>query len=182
MFASCSHYTGLRPENCYLLALVMIDQSWQLFLPATVNKSLNLKISNYLMLMPKKSLIPLAFTNAFKKTDEAITILAGDVGGTKTNMALYRVTTNGVQLLREGRYASQQYTSLTDIIVQFTGNEWPNRICVAVAGPVTEGKVQLTNLSWQLDSKAMSAALKIPVAFINDLEANSYGLGRFTKQ
>ncbi|MFT3937074.1 MAG: glucokinase [Chitinophagaceae bacterium] len=126
--------------------------------------------------MPKKPLVPLAFAKTFKKGDEPITILAGDVGGTKTNMALYRVSDAGVSLLREGRYASQEYTSLADIVVQFTGKEWPNRICVAVAGPVTDGKVKLTNLSWQLDSKAMSTALKIPVAFINDLEANAYGL------
>src|SRR5450432_724818 len=126
--------------------------------------------------MPKKPLIPLSFTGSFKKNDTALTILAGDVGGTKTNMALYRVNADGVSMLREGRYASQEYTSLTDIITQFTGNEWPNRICMAVAGPVTDGKVQLTNLSWQLDSKAMTIALKTPVVFINDLEANAYGL------
>ena len=126
--------------------------------------------------MPKKPLIQLAFDSIFKKNDAPVTILAGDVGGTKTNIALYRVSAEGIALLREGRYASQEYTSLTDIIVQFTGKEWPTRICMAVAGPVTDGKVQLTNLSWSLDSKAMSAALKIPVTFINDLEANSYGL------
>lgn len=126
--------------------------------------------------MPKKPLIPIAFTNSFKKGNPAITILAGDAGGTKTNLALYRLTENGLALLREGRYASQEYTSLTDIIVQFTGKEWPNRICVAVAGPVTDGKVQLTNLSWKLDSAQMGTALKTPVTFINDLEANSYGL------
>ncbi len=126
--------------------------------------------------MPKKPLIPLAFSNAFKKTDAAITILAGDVGGTKTNLALYRVNADGVLLLREARYASQEYKSLADIIIQFTGKEWPNRICIAVAGPVTDGKVQLTNLSWSLDSRAMGTALKTPVVFINDLEANSFGL------
>jgi glucokinase len=126
--------------------------------------------------MPKKPLLPLAFANIFKKTDGPFTILAGDVGGTKTNMALYRISAEGVTMLREGRYVSQEYTSLTEIIVQFTGKEWPNRICIAVAGPVTDGKVQLTNLSWLLDSKAMTIALKTPVVFINDLEANGYGL------
>ncbi|MEP7279323.1 MAG: glucokinase [Bacteroidota bacterium] len=126
--------------------------------------------------MSKKPLIPLSFSNIQKKTDEPLTILAGDVGGTKTNMALYRVGETGISLLREGRYASQEYTSLADIIMQFTGKEWPGRICMAVAGPVTNGKVKLTNLSWQLDSKAMTAALQVPVAFINDLEANGYGL------
>ena len=124
----------------------------------------------------KKPLLPLAFVHGFKEKDPAVTILAGDVGGTKTNMALYRVSASGVTLLREGRYASQEYTSLADIIINFTGKEWPDRICVAVAGPVTDGKVKLTNLSWQLDSQAMSTALKVPVAFINDLEANGYGL------
>ena len=126
--------------------------------------------------MPKKPLVPLAFTNSIKKNTESITILAGDVGGTKTNMALYRVSAEGVSMLREGRYASQEYTSLADVIIQFTGKEWPHRICMAVAGPVTEGKVKLTNLSWQLDSKAMTTALKVPIEFINDLEANAYGL------
>lgn len=126
--------------------------------------------------MPKKHLLPLAFANSFKKSGADITILAGDVGGTKTNMALYRITADGVQLLREGRYASQEYTSLADVIVQFTGKEWPARMCIAVAGPVNDGKVKLTNLSWELDSHAMSAALKVPVVFINDLEANGYGL------
>ncbi|HTL10159.1 MAG TPA: glucokinase [Chitinophagaceae bacterium] len=126
--------------------------------------------------MPKKPLLPLAFLSSFKKTDAPITILAGDAGGTKTNLALFRASAEGIVMLREARYASQEYTSLADIIVQFTGKEWPNRICIAVAGPVTDGRVQLTNLSWKLDSKAMSAALKTPVSFINDLEANSYGL------
>lgn len=126
--------------------------------------------------MPKKQLLPLAFTNTSKKIDGAVTILAGDVGGTKTNMALYRLSADGIDMLREGRYASQEYTALADVIIQFTGTEWPDRICMAVAGPVTDGKVKLTNLSWQLDSKAMTTALKVPVAFINDLEANAYGL------
>jgi glucokinase len=96
-------------------------------------------------------------------------------------MALYRLTGSGAKLLREGRYASQEYTSLTDIIMQFTAQEWPDRICVAVAGPVTDGKVKLTNLSWNLDSKAMSTALKVPVVFINDLEATGYGLAGLQK-
>ncbi len=126
--------------------------------------------------MPKKSLLPLAFVHAFTETSSPITILAGDVGGTKTNMALYRVSKDGIKMLREGRYVSQEYTSLKDIIVQFTGKEAANRICIAVAGPVTDGKVKLTNLSWELDSKTLSKELKIPVTFINDLEANAWGL------
>lgn len=118
---------------------------------------------------------------AFNRTDpgnggKPVTILAGDIGGTKTNIALFRADASGITLLREGRYASQEYTSLTEIILAFTGQEWPDRICMAVAGPVLNGRVTLTNLSWQLDSASMATALKVPVLFINDLEATGYGL------
>ena len=126
--------------------------------------------------MADKSLLPLAFQHPDINSDKPINILAGDVGGTKTNMAMYRADVNGITKLREARYASQEYTSLTEIIVHFTGQEWPDRICMAVAGPVLHGKVSLTNLLWQLDSNAMSTALKVPVTFLNDLEANAYGL------
>jgi glucokinase len=120
--------------------------------------------------------IPIAFNRTDPGSNNPITILAGDIGGTKTNIALYRADASGITMLREGRYASQEYKSLTEIILAFTGQEWPDRICMAVAGPVLNGKVTLTNLSWQLDSASMSKALKVPVAFINDLEATGYGL------
>jgi len=121
--------------------------------------------------------IPIAFNRTEPgNNNKPVTILAGDIGGTKTNIALYRADASGITLLREGHYASQEYKSLTEIILAFTGQEWPDRICMAVAGPVLNGRVTLTNLSWQLDSAAMSKALKVPVMFINDLEATGYGL------
>jgi glucokinase len=79
-------------------------------------------------------------------------------------------------MLKEKRYVSHDFSSLTDIILDFCGQDMPDRLCAAVAGPVLHGKSQLTNLNWQLDSEAMSQALKIPVFFINDLEATAYGL------
>lgn len=126
--------------------------------------------------MPTPPLLKLAFKHKKINSKKPITILAGDVGGTKSNMAMYRAEGNNITMLREAKYASQEYTSLTEIIVHFTGQEWPDRICMAVAGPVLHGKVSLTNLLWQLDSNAMSTALKVPVVFLNDLEANAFGL------
>jgi glucokinase len=126
--------------------------------------------------MPTPPLVKLAFKHKKINSKKPITILAGDVGGTKTNMAMYRADGNNITMLREAKYASLEYTSLTEIIVHFTGQEWPDRICMAVAGPVLHGKVSLTNLLWQLDSNAMSTALKVPVVFLNDLEANAFGL------
>jgi glucokinase len=125
--------------------------------------------------MAKRPAVPIAFKNGIQQQG-SINILAGDIGGTKTNMALYRSDKDGLTLLREKRYRSKDHHSLEEIVSDFTGAQLPDRICAAVAGPVLKGKSRLTNLSWELDSEALSAALKIPVSFINDLEATAYGL------
>jgi glucokinase len=120
--------------------------------------------------------IPIAFKKDINDTTHSATILAGDVGGTKVNMALYKLNNGEFTLLKEKRYASKDYHSLEDIIHDFAGDVLPDRICAAVAGPVIHGKSKLTNLSWTLDSEALSSSLQRPVSFINDLEATAYGL------
>lgn len=130
--------------------------------------------------MAQQPLVPIAFEKDIHSGVTA-TILAGDVGGTKTNMALYQAGPDGLTSLKEKKYASKDYHSLTDIIQDFTGGQLPDRICAAVAGPVIQGKSHLTNLSWELDSNAMSEALKKPVCFINDLEATAFGLAGLGK-
>jgi glucokinase len=121
-------------------------------------------------------MIPIAFKNEHQPKQQRISILAADIGGTKTNVARYEANANGLTITREQRYVSADYPSLTDIIHDFRGNDLPDRIAAAIAGPVIEGKSKLTNLPWILDSKAMSQDLKVPVCFINDLEATAYGL------
>jgi glucokinase len=131
--------------------------------------------------MAKPPIVSIAFKKRPGSEDPA-TILAGDTGGTKTNMALYRSDANGLTELKEKKYASKDYHSLTDIIKDFCGTDKPDRICAAIAGPVIHGKSTLTNLSWQLDSETMSRDLKTPVRFINDLEATAYGLSGLQKE
>jgi glucokinase len=121
-------------------------------------------------------MIPIAFKKNLSHKAASSTVLAGDVGGTKTNMALYQVNRDSLTILKEKRYVSRDYHSLTDIIRDFCGESLPERICAAVAGPVLHGKSKLTNLAWQLDSEVMSEALGASVDFINDLEATAYGL------
>jgi glucokinase len=120
-------------------------------------------------------MIPIAFKNKPHER-KSIAILAADIGGTKTNVALYQSGAAGLTITREQRYVSTNYPTLTDIIHDFCGKTLPDRIAAAVAGPVIDGKSKLTNLPWVLDSKAMSRDLKTPVCFINDLEATAYGL------
>jgi len=135
--------------------------------------------------MANQPIVPVAFRNSTQyilQKKSSLTILAGDVGGTKTNMALCQVDADGIQKLKEKKYASHDHHSLKEIILDFTGDMLPERICTAVAGPVLHGKSSLTNLSWQLDSDSLSAELKIPVCFINDLEATAYGLAGLDKK
>jgi glucokinase len=127
-------------------------------------------------------MIPIAFKKDIEVAGPSATILAGDVGGTKTNMALYRSDTGSLELIKEKRYVSHDYPSLKEIVTDFCGQNMPDRLCAAVAGPVLNGKSSLTNLHWQLDSVGLVKDLKIPVCFINDLEATAYGLAGLEKK
>ncbi|HXB95178.1 MAG TPA: glucokinase [Puia sp.] len=126
-------------------------------------------------------LVPIAFRNKVGQGQKAVDILAADIGGTKTNMALYRVDGDTIRMVRQKRYVSRDHASLSDIIHDFSGGTLPGRISAAVAGPVTGGKSRLTNLPWVLDSAAMSRDFGVPVHFINDLEATAYGLAGLGK-
>lgn len=126
--------------------------------------------------MKQHLLFPIYFKHGFAAEETDLVVLAGDIGGTKTNIALCRITENGVETLREARYVSRDFRSLTQIIEDFSQGEKPLRICMAVAGPVVEGKVRFTNLPWELDSTAIETELGIPVDFINDLESTAFGL------
>jgi glucokinase len=98
--------------------------------------------------------------------------LAGDIGGTKTHLAIF----NGKKIVREEKYLSQEFSSLENILRKF-GTEKVERACFGVAGPVQEGKSRITNLSWKIDVKEISSAFKIPhVWLINDLEATAWGI------
>jgi glucokinase len=126
--------------------------------------------------MPYAPLIPIAFSRDMNARMDEVRILAADVGGTKTNMALYRFGAGGPTIEKEDKFASSDYHSLKDVIDAFSVGRPADRVCAAVAGPVWHGTSYLTNLSWELDSKALSGVLGVPVCFINDLEATAYGL------
>ena len=121
-------------------------------------------------------MVPIAFKNKRAHGSEGANILAADIGGTKTNIALYRAEAEGLHIVNEKRYVSKEHSSLSDIIHDFTKGRLPDRISAAVAGPVVDEKSRLTNLPWVLDAAVMSRKLGVPVHFINDLEATAYGL------
>lgn len=105
-------------------------------------------------------------------------IIAGDIGGTKTNLALF--DKGGLHHLKS--YPSQSYSSLNDIVEEYLhelGDE-RNLItvgCFAIAGPVIDGVCYATNLPWIIEAKTLSQNCHIPEVFLlNDLEANAYSI------
>jgi len=105
-------------------------------------------------------------------------ILAGDIGGTKTHLALFEMTDELKRVASE-KYVSHQYENLSKIVEIFltTHRSAVKKACFGVAGPVQNGKCQATNLPWVIDSKDLSRDLKTPnVWLINDLESIGYGL------
>ena len=133
--------------------------------------------------MNELSKIPLFFARKSQLREKTITVLAGDVGGTKTNLGLYHADEEVVTLAFEKTYHSAAYSSCIDIVKDFlsestnAGKSIPNRICLGVAGPVVHGKVEITNLSWELNAEEIRIASGVSEVFLlNDLEATAYGL------
>jgi glucokinase len=107
-------------------------------------------------------------------------ILAGDIGGTKTVLALFEESGDDLKLVRDGTFPSKQHASLEAILEKFL-QEGPKpalkACCFGVAGAVIEGKCKTTNLPWQLDEVDLARAVGAPRAkLLNDLEAAAYGM------
>ncbi|NII26866.1 glucokinase [Pseudoflavitalea sp. X16] len=124
--------------------------------------------------------IPLALPRRNAVPATGIRVLAGDIGGTKTNLAVYQVMPEGIKLLQGARYPSAEYQSLIILIKHFLAENnlrLPDRISLGVAGPVLNGKVDITNLTWVLDQAEIARDTGVKeVVLINDLEAMAYGL------
>jgi glucokinase len=106
-------------------------------------------------------------------------VLAGDVGGTKTALAVYERGEGGsFQTLAEGVYASQQYKSFADVLQEFL-QQAPGRIDAAafgVAGPVVNGICSTTNLPWTMSELELAQVVSAPVSLINDFYAVALGV------
>jgi glucokinase len=108
-------------------------------------------------------------------------ILAGDIGGTKTNVALLETDGRRVGAVTAQRtFKSADYDSLEKIITEFLAAEREPKLthaCFGVAGPVVDGRVDATNLKWDVSADRLAGLLRIShLSIINDLEATAYGI------
>jgi len=119
-----------------------------------------------------------------------MTILAGDIGGTKTLLQIAADHTHQTPLtvLYEQRYVSAQFPVFDELLVEFlnaaqqAGVSMPVTACVGFAGPVIADEqgntsAKVTNLPWLLDEKKLLARFKFrQLRLINDFQAVGYGL------
>ncbi len=105
--------------------------------------------------------------------------LVADIGGTNTRVAL----ANGRQII-DGtirRYRNTDFPGLESVLTRYIADEDgvdPIAACVAVAGPVRDGRATMTNLDWTIDKDTLARATKAEtVAILNDLQAQGHALG-----
>jgi glucokinase len=105
-------------------------------------------------------------------------ILAGDVGGTKTSLAMFDIGRRGRSLLRSERYPSGAYPGLEEIVEIFLrGEAAPAAAGFGVAGPVRDGAAKITNLPWRIEESRLARAMGIRrVVLLNDFVSNARGL------
>jgi len=111
--------------------------------------------------------------------DKDYIIIAGDIGGTKTNLAIFRVVGPSLNLERNQRYHSASYPSLNAILREFLKDEKRPLLaaCFGVPGPVKNGRARPTNITWGVDAAEIAAEFSITyVSLLNDLAANAYGI------
>lgn len=104
-------------------------------------------------------------------------ILAGDVGGTKTLLALYQQQGSEWQCVKKQQYASAEFANFTEVLAVFLAGEKVTQVCIGVAGPVVDGDCRTTNLPWFLKNTEIAAQTGAKqVLLLNDLAAMSWGV------
>jgi glucokinase len=107
-------------------------------------------------------------------------ILAGDIGGTKTRVALLEPRGPSLAITVEETYVSRDHADLEDILRAFRAQHAAAHYDLAgfgIAGPVRDGRCSATNLAWRVDSRSLARTLALEsVALINDLEATALGV------
>jgi len=111
-------------------------------------------------------------------TGAPLTIVA-DIGGTNTRVALARggeVLGDSLRHFRNAGHAGLEQV-LSGYLGQVGGAQ-PDLCCVAVAGPVQDGRAVMTNLDWRMSEESLARATGARRALmLNDLQAQGHALG-----
>lgn len=106
-------------------------------------------------------------------------LIAGDIGGTKTELALFSRDGGPHAPIAQTKVPSADFPDLESLVNQFlsTVKDPVDSACFAVAGPVINGRVKTTNLPWTIDQSTLQKELGLKsVSIINDLEAIAWAI------
>jgi glucokinase len=117
-------------------------------------------------------------------------ILAGDVGGTKCNLALFAERNGSLKTVFRQRFASKEFAQFDLIVKEFSrqaASHIPAEGVVAagfgVAGPVIDNNVRATNLPWSVDSRTLERELGVKrIVLMNDLGATGHSIGHLQRE
>jgi len=112
-------------------------------------------------------------------------ILAGDIGGTNTRLAYFQPQNGHLELVAERTFPSSDYSEFGEIVAKFlddTGTR-PEVACFGIAGPVHNGRVEVSNLPWVIEQSRLAKQIQLPATvLINDLEASAWGIRALKSQ
>src|SRR5262245_24472625 len=106
-------------------------------------------------------------------------LLAGDIGGTKTVLAIFSSETGPHTPIVEATFPSGRYGRPEAIVREFLGqvNMQVEQACFGVAGPVVAGQARITNLPWVMDETSLKETFGwTAVRLLNDLESIAYAV------
>jgi glucokinase len=112
-------------------------------------------------------------------------ILAGDIGGTNSRLALFAAHGGRLESVVEETFASREYANLQTIMRKFmSSHDLPvDTACFGIAGPVKDGRSEAVNLAWSVDAQQLARELHIEtVRLLNDLEAYAYGIAMLSPE
>ena len=107
-------------------------------------------------------------------------ILAGDIGGTKSNLGLFDIHQGKLVRIAHQRYSSHEHSGLQEITQDFLNQNQASITAASfgVAGPVVDNRVHGTNMPWVVDGREAAAFLGLKrVRILNDLESTAFGVG-----
>ncbi len=112
-------------------------------------------------------------------------LLAGDVGGTKTNLGIFSADNGWRRPIAEATFKSAAFATLEEMLREFLDQQKlsVSYASLGVAGPVDGGRANVTNLKWALEEGKLRRALNLKsVRLINDLEAIAYCIPSLEKR
>ena len=116
----------------------------------------------------------------------AVVVLSGDIGGTNSRLRLYKFKNGEKYVLANKTYKVAEHDNIVEVVRIFLSESNYDAsaiksICFAVAGPIKNNIVKVTNSKWSIDTEQLKTNLKIPnIKLINDFEAIGYGIETLT--